>query len=546
MRTLKWCVICGVLALSGVLIGCGSGEGTDPGPDPDPMCGDGMVDDGEECDDGEDNNSDTVADACRTDCSDPVCGDGVADSGEDCDSLGAETADCNEDCTAAECGDGIINEAADEDCDDGNTDAEDGCDAQCAIEEGYICDGEPSVCAICGDGIVSEDAGEDCDEGEAEDWGDCAKPDSAPEKACKWIPTAFKFLRIGIESPYLEEQPAACQGSATALLLGGGISDSMDNDAAVAGEPDCLSDVNFIITMSPLSTVDEGRVGGSFTIGDCTQTRNASCGGVTLNPTPCRPALGQDDPVTELDFRVERDGTCLEVLEDTFLEDETLLTEIPGNWPVTSGERGCVVSDPVDSLTIALGSAIKIPLKQVAVAARFGPGEVPNRLNTGMIRGFLREADASKIVLSTAISLFLNTQVLTDYLPNQCGDGDIGPNDEPGYWFYFSFRAKEVPWEGGLLCGNGIVDEGETCDPGIATGEEGACDELIACEDDGDVCTTAVVAAGDPCNPVGCRNITVLFPDDGSDECCPNLAEKTKAEDPNCPNYNPDLRPDLQ
>ncbi len=65
-------------------------------------CGDGFIELGEECDDGED-NSDTVGDACRTDCTLPVCGDGVLDS---------ET----------------------EECDDGNTEGGDGCDASCGLE----------------------------------------------------------------------------------------------------------------------------------------------------------------------------------------------------------------------------------------------------------------------------------------------------------------------------------------------------------------------------------------------------------------------------
>lgn len=49
-----------------------------------PSCGDGVVSDVEECDDGP-ANSDTEPDACRTRCVHPVCGDGVVDTGERCD-----------------------------------------------------------------------------------------------------------------------------------------------------------------------------------------------------------------------------------------------------------------------------------------------------------------------------------------------------------------------------------------------------------------------------------------------------------------------------
>jgi cysteine-rich repeat protein len=48
------------------------------------ICGDGIVDPGEECDDGV-QNSDFYPDACRSNCLDPFCGDSVLDTGETCD-----------------------------------------------------------------------------------------------------------------------------------------------------------------------------------------------------------------------------------------------------------------------------------------------------------------------------------------------------------------------------------------------------------------------------------------------------------------------------
>jgi len=45
---------------------------------------------------------------------------------------------------AEACGDNFIEGA--EQCDDGNTNPGDGCDASCQIEEGWICVGEPSIC----------------------------------------------------------------------------------------------------------------------------------------------------------------------------------------------------------------------------------------------------------------------------------------------------------------------------------------------------------------------------------------------------------------
>jgi len=90
------------------------------------LCGDGSVDQGEECDSGA-TNSDTVPDACRRNCHPASCGDGVQDSGESCDGsdLGTDTcgnlgedftsgtlscvAGCTRDTSlCTECGNGVV------------------------------------------------------------------------------------------------------------------------------------------------------------------------------------------------------------------------------------------------------------------------------------------------------------------------------------------------------------------------------------------------------------------------------------------------------
>jgi parallel beta-helix repeat protein len=107
-----------------------------------PLCGDGVLDPGEACDNGT-RNSDAAPDSCRTDCRRPYCGDGVIDRGERCDDGSDNRRNlpntCREDCKLPVCGDGIVddgshratNTAFNEACDDGNSDDSDGCTVEC-------------------------------------------------------------------------------------------------------------------------------------------------------------------------------------------------------------------------------------------------------------------------------------------------------------------------------------------------------------------------------------------------------------------------------
>jgi cysteine-rich repeat protein len=80
------------------------------------LCGNGIPDVGEFCDDGNRNDQD----ACTNECVPAVCGDGIVETGvEECDDgNNVETDACTHLCQLARCGDGIV-EAGVEECDDG-------------------------------------------------------------------------------------------------------------------------------------------------------------------------------------------------------------------------------------------------------------------------------------------------------------------------------------------------------------------------------------------------------------------------------------------
>jgi cysteine-rich repeat protein len=102
------------------------------------VCGDGLRNRFcEFCDEGQ-ANSDTAADACRTDCRPARCGDGVVDGTEACDDGNREDCDgCSRDCVAEValgCGNGVAFPACGEMCDDGNLVEGDGCSNTCRNE----------------------------------------------------------------------------------------------------------------------------------------------------------------------------------------------------------------------------------------------------------------------------------------------------------------------------------------------------------------------------------------------------------------------------
>jgi len=118
-------------------------------------CGDGIVDDDEECDNGDDNGDDA---ACTTDCTRQVCGDGLVGPAEACDDGNDDDDDgCSNACALPGCGDGVLGDG--EECDDGNADDADACLGSC-LE------------ARCGDGAVQEGV-EGCDDGNTDDTDGC-------------------------------------------------------------------------------------------------------------------------------------------------------------------------------------------------------------------------------------------------------------------------------------------------------------------------------------------------------------------------------------
>jgi cysteine-rich repeat protein len=153
-----------------------------------PGCGDGSLDEGEQCDPPPGNTQ--SCDGCSSTCQLEVCGNEVVDCNESCDDGNTTSGDgCHGDCSRIEfCGDGFVDGT--ETCDDGNTNPCDGCSAICQVEGcandvvecaeeceppgvgGCSADCKTFIPPGCGDGTKAGQ--EECDDGNVLDGDGCS------------------------------------------------------------------------------------------------------------------------------------------------------------------------------------------------------------------------------------------------------------------------------------------------------------------------------------------------------------------------------------
>ncbi len=134
-----------------------------------PICGNGTVDTGEECEDGNTNNDDGCSNSCKLEaCNCASSGDNSSDNGS----------------TSSTCGNGTVDSG--EECEDGNTNSDDGCSNSCKLEacncnsSGDDSSDSNSTSSSCGNGTV--DSSEECEDGNTNSNDGCSN--SCKLEAC--------------------------------------------------------------------------------------------------------------------------------------------------------------------------------------------------------------------------------------------------------------------------------------------------------------------------------------------------------------------------
>ncbi len=256
------------------------------------VCGDGKIAGSEVCDDGNARSGDgcasdcmsvepgfacpTPGQACVASTAAPVCGNGVVESTETCDDGNTKSSDgCSSACqiesgyTCAQpgspcqliqyCSDGILNGT--EQCDDGNLKPGDCCDGNCNLEPNCVCSNPNpplvpprQVCQstmICGNGVRS--GTEACDDGNTLSGDGCASD-------CTTVEPGFNCPRAG----------GACTAAAT-QVCGNGILEAgefCDDGNSTAGDGcsgDCKVESGYVCSIAgkactPIARCGDGTV----------------------------------------------------------------------------------------------------------------------------------------------------------------------------------------------------------------------------------------------------------------------------------------------
>jgi cysteine-rich repeat protein len=439
----------------------------------DPECGNGVVEDAEECDDGN-----TVSDdGCTNECTLAVCGDAIIQAGEGCDA-GADNGPgqpCNSMCQPNVCGDGEIGPG--EACDDGNMDDDDECSNECAL---------PS----CGDGNL--DLGEQCDDGNTDDDDECLN-------TCVFASCGDSIVYPDVEAcdqGEFNSDSAECTSACAMAECGDGLvwNDMEECDLGGANGPmsacleDCILNVCGDGFVGPQEGCDDGNL-------DDDDGCSAGCGlegcgdGIAQANEECDDGnmVDSDDCTTLCNLPACGDGflqmgeACDEGMANSNAADCTLSCTMAecGDGLVHADDEQCD-----NGMANANDAACKADCTDNFCGDGFpGPGQACDDGN-----GSNNDACTNVCTLAT------------------CGDGFPQPGEECD-------DGNAVNADGctnGCLlpeCGDNIVQMGEACDDGNGSNNDActnACN-MAACGDGfpqmGEACDD-----GNPVNADGCTN----------------------------------------
>jgi cysteine-rich repeat protein len=449
---------------------------------------------------------------CAGDTGPVDAGDGGADATVD--------AGPRRDAGTAECGNTEVEEG--EECDDGNTDPDDGCSADCQLECG---DGEVTGDELCDTAIAPGGEGAcptSCDDGDscttdnldgaacgvscgnapitlpADDDLCCPTgADASTDNDCAGscgdgFRTGAELCDTAIPEGSVGACPTGCDDGmacTTDELVGGGSCDAVclatPITAAVGGDGCCPTGA----TIGTDADCPAACGDGVLSAGEACDT------GIASGPGAC--PTGCDDGAACTADALMGAGTC-----DAVCGSTPITTPVSGDGCCPSG--GTIATD--SDCTGVCGDGVLSPGESCDTAITSGGGRCPTSCSDGIA--------CTLDVLSGAGTCAATCSAMPITAPAN-GDGCCPTGASIG-------TDNDCP----ARCGDGVVSSGETCDTAIASGA-GACPTTCS---DGMVCTRDTLANMGSCT-AACMFSPITTPAAG-DGCCPTGA--TIATDTDC------------
>jgi cysteine-rich repeat protein len=486
-----------------------------PGGD-DPVCGDGVAEEGEQCDDGNTAANDGCSPTCQTE-TPAVCGDGTVSGTEQCDDGNTTAGDgCDATChdeADPVCGDGTI--GGDEECDDGNTADGDGCDATCHDEA------EPA----CGDGVLQR--GEACDDGNTADGDGCSATCQTETPA---VCGDGEVTVIPATSLRLQYRVEACSGAPTLTF---DINGHQVQSVVSPNGCNCEGPVGETVITDPAIIGSLSPDGNNVTI--ISETQEQYLGWVTLT------MINGNESQEIVIFDAQDGGDALahttDICNAGFVEPPfTVTVPIGAGIGEICDDGNSVEGDGCDSncTVSACGNGVQSPdeacddgntangdgCNALCAVPACGDGIVDS--NESCDDGNTLPDDGCNAACDWE---FCGDGVVQPNLGESCDDGNQNDNDGCSSWCSLE------------LCGNGTVDEGEVCDDGNHTAGDGCRADCFGTEVCGDGWLDD--AAGEQCDDGNTDDTDACDNSCVGHESCNDFWENdgdglTDCQDPDC------------
>jgi len=263
---------------------------------------------------------------------------------------------------------------------------------------------------------------------------------------------AFRVSSANIRDPHLFIDPigtGACFNITNPPGLAGISANTLINESMRCEPVDeipCASELNIIAVFEPLNQPPDGPGGNlRFGLGTCED----------VDGSGLRCTLTEEQPTS---YTNQLSGSCLNAFAGTTGANNS------GSYsPAVGGTSGpCAISANLPNFAFSFGDTvpISVPLQSVQFAGTYS-GDPATSLLSGLLRGFISEAEADGIIIDIDAGFTQLSFPLSEVLAggaNSCApagsgtgnsqdDRDTNPpggGGESGWWFYMNFEAEQV------------------------------------------------------------------------------------------------------